>query len=344
MRSAEARIIELERKLAAHERTIAVLSDSVERQLAEPTSDMRVAIEMMQLESIVRERTEECANRSSALEQALRELHQMQDQLLQANKLEAIGQLAAGVAHEINTPMQYIGDNARFLEKAFADLLAAPSADPEIEAKRRRRLEMICARVPRAIAGTLEGVESVSRIVRALKEFTHPGAGEKEQIDLNEAVRSTVALSRGEWKYASSIEIDLDASIPPAYGFRHEIQRALLNLLVNAAHAVADRLAEDGGGASPGVIRVSTRHAERGVAFEIVDNGTGIPAAIRSKVFDPFFTTKPIGKGTGQGLAIVRGIIVEQHGGAIDLWSDNTPGSPTRGTRFTVVLPNDEAA
>ena len=173
----------LVRQVAARDRTIAVLIDNVEQRLDRQSSDFEVTIRMAGLEQVVTRRTDELAKQKAELEVALDVLRQTQAQLLQAQKLEAVGQLAAGIAHEINTPMQYIGDNAHFLQKAFAELLdVAATVDLDrVDAARARRLRAIYARVPRALASTVEGVETVARIVGAMKEFSTPATGPRRR-------------------------------------------------------------------------------------------------------------------------------------------------------------------
>jgi two-component system, NtrC family, sensor kinase len=334
-----ARVTELEAKVAAHERTIAVLADSVEKGFSE-SSDISLFVRMSGLEQVVALRTRELATQKEALERTLDELRQTQSQLLQAQKLEAIGQLAAGIAHEINTPMQYIGDNARFLEKAFAELLAVNAlVDPtSLPADRQRKLEILHERVPRAILSTCAGVDAVSKIVRAMKEFSHPGTGERAPFDVNHVVTSTVEVSRNEWKYAAELVLDLSPALPAIMGLQSEVNQALLNILVNASHAVAEAH-PPADGPLRGRIWIRTSVDGDSVQISIRDNGTGIPDAIRSRIFDPFFTTKPVGKGSGQGLAIAHSVVVDKHGGTIEAISDDVPGSPTRGTEFRICLP-----
>lgn len=262
--------------------------------------------------------------------------------LAQAQKLEAIGQLAAGVAHEINTPTQYVGDNMRFLREAFSDLsryIAAgqealaggePSAAAAVAAA--IDLEYLLAEIPRALEQSLDGVERVAKIVRAMKEFSHPGTDEKTPIDLNRAIESTVTVARNEWKYVAELETCLDPNLPLVPCLPGEINQVILNLIINAAHAIQDVV-----GRAPevkGRITVSTSHDERFAEIRVADSGTGIPPEIRARVFDHFFTTKEVGRGTGQGLAIAHSVVVKKHGGAITFESE-----VGRGTTFTVRLP-----
>jgi len=271
-------------------------------------------------------------------------------QLRQAQKMEAVGQLAAGVAHEINTPTQYVGDNARFLKEAFESTTVALRGYTELIAAAKRnaitpeliaRAEEIVAasdldyhseQIPAAITETLEGVERVSEIVRAMKEFSHPGGREKIAADLNKAIQSTVTIARNEWKYVADLELDLDRELPLVPCFIGEFNQAILNLVVNASHAIGDVIRTNPG--SKGKIKVSTRTDGDHVEVQVSDTGTGIPEEHRLRIFEPFFTTKDVGKGTGQGLAVVYGSIVKRHGGSVTFETE-----PGKGTTFILRLP-----
>jgi two-component system NtrC family sensor kinase len=267
----------------------------------------------------------------------------LEEQLKQAQKLESIGQLAAGLAHEINTPIQYIGDNTNFLRDAFRDLsgvLAAyriaggdPVAVADAEAQAAAAdLDYVLEEAPRALDQTRDGVQQVARIVKAMKEFSHPGTADKSPVDLNKALETVITVARNEWKYVAEVRTDFDPDLPAIRGLPGELNQVFLNLLVNAAHAVAPADPTAGGGR--GVITVTTRKLGNAVEVRVADNGCGIPDHIRGRVFDPFFTTKPVGQGTGQGLAIAHAVVVKQHDGVITLESE-----AGKGTTFTVRLP-----
>jgi len=271
----------------------------------------------------------------------------LEKELQLAQKLEGVGQLAAGVAHEINTPMQYLGDNLLFLGKAFDKLaehlnnteLALTQADPSsldrarsaIEAdKARLKLPYLLKNTPKALQDSSAGVAHVSSIVRAMKSFAHVDGDEKTTGDVNQALRDTLIVAQNEYRSVAVVETDL-GQLPMVMCFPGRLNQVFLNLIVNAAHAVADAKPEAGG-------KISVRsHAEEGVvAVTIADNGCGIPKHIRDKIFDPFFTTKAVGKGTGQGLSIARSIVVDAHGGTLSFETEQG-----RGTAFTVRLPID---
>ena len=274
----------------------------------------------------------------------------MEKELVRLQRLEAIGQLAAGIAHEINTPTQYIGDNTRFLEDAFRDLgklLAECSRLRQVlssggdmadvvadlaAAALQADTEYLTEEIPKAIRQSLEGVARVAKIVRSMKEFSHPGGEEMQALDLNRAIESTLTVSRNEWKYVADVATHLDPLLPMVTCLPSEFNQVILNLIVNAAHAIADKV-----GNSPeqrGLITISTRRDGDWVEIRIEDTGTGIPQAIQSKVFDPFFTTKEVGRGTGQGLAIAHAVVTEKHGGTIRFETE-----VGQGTTFVVRLP-----
>ncbi|NOY28960.1 MAG: PAS domain S-box protein [Planctomycetes bacterium] len=276
--------------------------------------------------------------------------HQLQTELAHAQKLEAVGQLAAGIAHEINTPTQYVGDNTRFLKDAFGDidtvfdsfekLLQAAkerSVDEQLVAEveatlQRADIEYLREEIPQAIGQSLDGVERVAKIVRAMKEFSHPGTEEKSLVNLTEAIETTITVARNEWKYVAEMITEFDLELPVVPGLPGELNQVFLNLIVNAAHAVGDTLGDDA--TEKGTITVGTRRDGDWVEIFIRDTGTGIPQDVRTRIFDPFFTTKEVGRGTGQGLAIARSVVVDKHGGTIDCETETG-----KGTTFLVRLP-----
>jgi PAS domain S-box-containing protein len=280
------------------------------------------------------------------------ERNQLRQQLNQAQKLESVGQLAAGIAHEINTPTQYIGDNVRFLKEAFLDLtnlltsyegmlsaarknaVTSETIQDVITAIERADAPYLLSEIPKAIDQTLEGINRVSTLVSAMKEFSHPGTKEKIPLDLNHAIDSTITVARSEWKYVASLETDFDPTLPPVLCQPGEFNQVILNLIVNAAHAIGDVVRERG--SQMGVIRVQTRKCTEWAEIRVQDTGAGIPENVQPRIFDPFFTTKEIGKGTGQGLAIAHSVIVDKHNGSISFETEEG-----NGTTFIVRLPYD---
>jgi PAS domain S-box-containing protein len=272
------------------------------------------------------------------------ERRRAQEQLLQSQKMEAVGHLASGVALEINTPIQFIGDNVHFLDEATRSLLGLlEKTKAEVPAAARDQLrrweeeaELPYLRdyIPRAVAGTLHSVQRVSTIVRAMKEFANPDQREMIPTDLNRAIQATLELIRGEYEYVADIEADL-AELPLVTCHGGDINQVVLNLIVNAAHAIAEVVK---GTRRLGRIKVTTRHDGDDVTIEVSDTGAGIPREIRDKIFEPFFTTKEPGRGTGQGLALVR-TIVERHCGSVHFETD-----VGRGTTFVVRLPVGQPA
>jgi PAS domain S-box-containing protein len=275
-------------------------------------------------------------------------LRQSEIQLLMAQKLESIGQLAAGMAHEINTPIQYVGDNAKFLDEAFRDLLRFLDPHTELADALRNpaRTDLVTAldqtvqnvdlnylrdEIPKATEQLLEGVAQVARIVRAMKEFSHPGPVEKAPVDINRAIESTVLVSKNEWKYIAELTTDLDPELPPVPCVAGEFNQVMLNLIMNAAYAIGDVVR---GSDRKGSIRIGTRRDGEWVEVRVSDTGAGIPEDIRTRIFTPFFTTKEVGKGTGQGLAMAHAVIVKKHQGTIRFESETGVG-----TTFVVRLP-----
>lgn len=274
----------------------------------------------------------------------------LESQLVQAQKLESIGQLAAGIAHEINTPTQFVGDNTRFLQEAFKDIqnvlvkyrqlheasragsvTAELAADVEAAAN-EADVDYLMDEIPKAIEQSLEGVKRVANIVRSMKDFSHPGGQEKKEADLNKAIQSTITVARNEWKYVAEVETRFDSSLPPVFCLLGDFNQVILNMIINAAHAIAGLVGSNA--TNKGTIKVSTRLDGDWAEIRISDTGTGIPEEIRSRIFDPFFTTKEVGKGTGQGLAIAHSVVVDKHGGTIACESE-----VGRGTTFLIRLP-----
>lgn len=289
------------------------------------------------LESAVAERTAE-------LEAEMARRARVELELRQAQKLEAVGQLASGIAHEINTPIQYVGDSIYFLRQVFADVvrlvqtysaamtLEGPAQQAALAEAEQLARELdapaLGAEVPAAFERTLEGTRQVASIVRAMKTFAHTSS-EKAPLDLNAAIRNTLIVARNEYKYLADVETQL-GHIPDVTCNAGGIRQVLLNLVVNAAHAIADA---GGNSEKRGAIRIATAQRDSDVIISVADTGTGIPDAIRERIFEPFFTTKEPGRGSGQGLAISRSIVM-QHGGK--LWFRSELG---RGTAFFVELP-----
>lgn len=288
--------------------------------------------------------SEELTERNRQLKQQVRTLEQMEVDLRHALKLEAVGQLASGIAHEINTPIQYIGDSVDYVHEAFGevvDLLTwyrarmrdaregapLPPVEEVDEIESRTDVAYALEQIPQSIERTLEGVRRVAALVRAMKDFAHPDGREKLAADLNAALRSTLVVATNELKHVADVELALD-DIPLIPCHVGEINQVFLNLLVNAAHAIADA------GRGRGRITIRSQSFGDGVEISIGDTGDGIPAAIRERVFEPFFTTKAVGRGTGQGLAIARSIVVDKHGGTIHLESREG-----KGTTFFIRLP-----
>ncbi|MCC7413582.1 MAG: response regulator [Gammaproteobacteria bacterium] len=311
-----------------------------------------LAERMANLDQLVRSRTRSLEDANERLQEQMEERSRMEQELRLAQKLEAVGQLAAGIAHEINTPTQFVGDNLQFLRDAFADLarlegeyatLADAARAGAVPADLLARIDALVTAVdrdylfeeiPRALAQAADGVSRVSRIVGAMKTFAHPDGEDKEVTDLNALIESTLTVTHNEWKYVAELKTELDAALPAVACHQGALGQVLINLIVNAAHAVADVVHAQPG--TLGRITISTRAEAGAVEIRIADSGTGIPEAVRERIFDPFFTTKEVGKGTGQGLAIARTVVVDRHGGRLDFETETG-----RGTTFIIRLPAD---
>ncbi len=288
-----------------------------------------------------------------AIVEDITELKKMEEQLMQSQKLESIGQLAAGVAHEINTPIQFINDNTKFIQQSFDEMNKVVSSYVKLLVQLKKGklsnknitdreneledadVEYITEEVPKAIEQSIEGLEHVANIVRAMKDFSHPGQVEKTLTSLNQVLETTVTVSSNEWRYVADIQLDLNPALPSVPCLQGEINQVFLNLIVNAAHAINDVVESKGG--EKGVITLSTHIDDNWVEVRIKDTGKGIPENIRQRIFDPFYTTKEVGKGSGQGLAIAHSIIVENHQGQIYFESEMN-----KGTTFIIRLPYDK--
>ena len=286
-----------------------------------------------------------------AIKEDITERRALESELRQAQKLESIGQLAAGIAHEINTPTQFVTDNLTFLEDSWAAIFRLVESyrtaiqdhgkelSPELmdrlsEEERVCDLKFIEEEVPHAIAQSLDGARRVAKIVRAMKEFSHPDLADKTEADLNRGIASTITIARNEWKYVAELVTDFDETLPLVVCYPGDVNQAVLNLIVNAAHAIQEKQQ----GAGKGQITVRTRMRGRFAEIAVSDTGTGIPESIRTRVFDPFFTTKEVGMGTGQGLTLAHSVVVKKHRGKI--WFESEAGI---GTTFFIHLPVDSA-
>jgi len=269
----------------------------------------------------------------------------MEVELRQAQKLEAVGRLASGIAHEINTPLQFASDSCAFLENATADLLQIIQVRREAisvgggldeviakiaDAEEAADADYLIEQIPQAVQRALQGMERVSGIVKAMKEFAYADHSLPAPADINRAIQSTLTVARNEYKYVADLAIDF-GELPPVICHLGELNQVVLNLVVNAAHAIQDTVS---GTDRRGTIGVRTRLDGDCATIEISDDGSGIPRTIIDKIFDPFFTTKEIGKGSGQGLAIARSVIVDKHGGSLIVTSE-----PGKGSTFTIRLP-----
>ena len=256
-----------------------------------------------------------------------------EERMASSDRLESIGRLAAGVAHEINTPIQYLSDSVSFIREGVQELLEyidalrasmpqPPAADENVEDLRKE--------MPPALTLVADGLSRIAEIVRSMKDFAHADQNEMAPVDLNRAIASTLVIARSEYKPVAEVETEF-GQMPPVTCHAGQINQVVLNLVVNAAHAIADKVQRTG---AVGKITVSTHVENEHVVIAIGDTGGGIPDEIRARIFDPFFTTKEVGRGTGQGLSIARNVIVKAHGGELDFTTELG-----KGTTFYIRLP-----
>lgn len=247
------------------------------------------------------------------------ERRRMEEQLGYLQKLEAIGHLSAGIAHEINTPLQYVGDNLRFLVEAFGELLGD-----------RDEKDFLAKEIPQAISQSIEGVDHVAGIVRAMKEFAGTGPEEAMVVSVNRVVENVVAVTRNVWKFGVDVRLELDPSLAAIPGYPRELNQAAYHLFMNAVESVRETPE------STGVVVLRTRNLANGVELSIADSGPGIPDEIRPHVFNPFFTTKAPGRHSGQGLTHVLAAVVQRHRGSVELEK-----SEIGGAKMVVRLPRE---
>jgi predicted ATPase/signal transduction histidine kinase len=317
--------------------------EQIERELAQYRT---------KLEELIAERTLELTQANQKLRDAAAERERIEAELRLAQKLESVGRLAAGIAHEINTPIQFVSDSVAFMRDAlpslidtigkYRELAAAVDDHGDVAAavaaaralEQEADVDYALCNAPGALDAALVGLGRVATIVRSMKDFSHRDRGEKTLVDLNRAIESTLTISANECRYVADVQTAL-AELPLVRCNGGEINQAVLNLVINAAHAIRDVVGDTG---ARGKITVSTRRDRDEVEIAITDTGSGIPPAVRDKIYDPFFTTKEVGRGTGQGLAIVRSVVVDKHQGSLRF--DTETGV---GTTFFVRLPIGDA-
>ena len=305
-----------------------IIHDITERKRAEEA----LCQAMETLEQRVRERSQE--------------LEKLHAEMVLQEKMASVGQLAAGIAHEINTPMQFISTNMEFLEEANKGLSSMtknfmeviPRA-PAVLAERMQLIldeadcEFLLAEIPSAIRQSKEGIFRVSSIVKAMKEFSHPSSGVRKNVAINPIIETTVLITQNEWKYVADIKTDLAHDLPAVTCYIDELSQVLLNLMINAAQSIGEKLEAHPDG-QKGIITISTKTIDKFIEICVQDTGTGIPEEIRSKIFDPFFTTKEVGRGIGQGLTISHDVITVKHGGTLNFKTE-----VGEGTTFIIRLP-----
>ena len=261
--------------------------------------------------------------------------------------MQGIGQLAAGIAHEINTPTQYVADNMQFLMDSFLELnvllkLLSDLKDSDANAEDPHRnllqelddadLSYLLTEIPVAIEQAMDGIRRISEITGAMKEFSHPGTKQKVETNLRHTIEGSATVCRNEWKYFANLQYDFDSSIENVVCLPNELSQVLVILIVNAAQAIGEVIDSQSG--DRGTILIRTKRVDSWAEISVEDTGAGIATENLQRIFEPFFTTKDVGKGTGQGLAIAHSVIVEKHGGSISVSS-----VAGQGTTFVVRIP-----
>jgi PAS domain S-box-containing protein len=272
----------------------------------------------------------------------------LERQLLQAQKMEALGSLAGGIAHEINTPTQYVRDNLKFMQEAFEAyngfyqiVMGVQGSLPDAvkeqiaAAEKKQDLAFFSSEAPVALTQSLEGVATISEIVGAIRGFSYPATDDISYVDLNAALKNTITVARNQWKPYTQVRTEFDENLPPVPCIPGKLTQVVLNLIVNATHAIEEKCkgVED---PANNCITVSTAIVKKKAVIKVSDSGTGIPKENIQKIFNPFFTTKEVGKGTGQGLSISYDIVVKKHGGTLNVESE-----VGKGTTFIIELPMD---
>ena len=310
-------------------------------------SDERISSDplLTELKQIILTRNHDLESKNLELESAQATLSAAQTELYQAQKLESIGRLAAGVAHEINTPIQFIGDNIHFMGEGLTDLAGFFAALDDLiteqsvgldtvqklaDIKEKFDIEYLLQNIPLAIERSADGIARVAEIVQSMKSFSHPDRSIMRITDLNAGIVTTLAIAKNEYKYVAKMVTEF-GELPMVECLGGEINQVFLNLVINAAHAIEEA---NKGTSNLGTITIRTRQSGENVIAEISDTGCGIPESAQASIFDQFFTTKEVGKGTGQGLSIARQVISQKHGG--EIWFETVPGT---GTTFFISLP-----
>ena len=286
------------------------------------------------LESTVKQRTSALVKSNQKLQNEIQQRKELETQLVHAQKMEAVGQLASGIAHEINSPSQFANDNILFLKDAVEGFIAR--IDNSDSAPDEKEVSFLKENAPGAVAQAKEGISRITTIVKSMKNFAYRDAeSAKKPNDLNQAIQSTTVVATNEWKYHAELKLELDDSLPLVPCNIGEINQVVLNLIVNGAHAIRDRF--ENGQKGTLIVKSQFYKDAKCVIVSIADNGGGIPEKVRTRIFEPFFTTKEVGVGTGQGLAIAHSVIVKSHNG--QLWFDTKDG---HGTVFYIKLPMEQ--
>jgi signal transduction histidine kinase len=339
----------LERMPLLQNDELGTLSESTNHMLdrLERSDRERLALQAT-LEHKVEERTALLLEANAHIARDFEARSRMELELRQAQRLEMVGRLAAGVAHEINTPVQFVSDSLEFVRVGIEELALILDRDSELIARVLAGqpahelataatvaavdadLPYLREQLPLAVARALDGLGRVTTIIRSMKIHAHPDRCESATADLNDAITSTLTIARNEYKYVAELVTDL-GDLPPVTCYLGDFNQVIINLVVNAAHAIGDVVGTSG---DKGRLTIKTSCDGADAVVAISDTGGGIPEHVREHIFEPFFTTKAVGKGTGQGLAIAHSVIVDKHHGSLTF--ESTPG---QGTTFMIRIP-----
>ena len=308
------------------------------------------SIELGKVNDQLNRQKRELEEKTDELETAYEQLKQTHTRMLQQEKMASIGQLAAGIAHEINTPVQFVGDNLVFLRDSFDEMLYGinqyhemkVSAEQNSEELIKLRNQIISlfgdldfdylkSEIPLALDQTTEGVRHVAEIVQAMRNFAHFSNNELGPVNIDDLIQSTVEVTRNAWKEIADLTVVKAEPPLVVKGAWSELGQVFLNLIMNATEAIEDAQTRDN---APGNISIQCRREDNWGVIVVKDTGCGIDPSLQGRIFEPFFTTKDVGQGTGQGLAMTYNIVTEAHAGELTVESE-----PGKGSSFIVRLP-----
>lgn len=297
----------------------------------DPTLELsELSQQNLELNVALERQSRELARLVAEQEEAHARLRRTQEELNAVSKLSTIGRLAAGIAHEISTPAQFIGDNLSFLQESFEELWRLIDSLKEgvvSEDLSQFDLDYLRKEIPEALEASQEGLSRVNRIIQAMRHCSYSGSAEKTVVALDEIIQSCLSVSAGQWKYLAKVQTEFDPDLPPIACVRDELSRVLLNFVLNAAQSIREK-------GAVGLITIRALKRDGHVELSIEDDGMGIPESLQFNLFDPFYNNRPAGHGSGNELLMARRVIVDLHRGQLSFYS-----VPGQGTKFIIELP-----